>query len=184
MKLERVFIALPVDRTLCAKLADLIAPYLNRNIRPVAQQNFHLTVAFLGAVTRTQLHELKTRMDILGPQVPDRIEIGGIRRFPGKTGHVVAATICNSEELKVLYQSTLNLLESSSITINPPKLFRPHITLARVRRRTAHVVEIPLEKPIVFNPVALGIYEGIHTETTYRYQCLFSTDRRAGSSAG
>ena len=183
LKLRRVFVALPVAKQPARRLFGCISDKLDDNQHPVCWRNYHITLAFLGALSPDQLISLRSTMSDLTDLLPQNIEIGGLSPFPKKSSAIMAAIVSPTESLRALHSAVILSTRKAGIEVTRPSRFRPHITLARCKRGLFNTA-LPLDQQAShFQANTLGIYEGHTTSEGYRYQCLFSIARSAGSSS-
>jgi len=125
---HRLFFALWPSDSLRDQLASEVAPVLSHaRARPIPPQNFHITLAFLGAV---QARRLPSVMDAAS-QVEEgavHLRLEQLEAWPGS--HVLCVTPARCEPLhRLVEQLRINLLAHH---LEPDqKDFRPHVTLAR-----------------------------------------------------
>lgn len=123
----RSFFAVPLPDDTTDALMDLQTGV--RNARWIADEVFHVTLAFLGNCTPEELTDLDAgisgiRMEkfSLTPQ--------GVGAFGGGTPRQLYSTFADSEPLRRLHGKILRLARDAGIDIERRK-FIPHVTLAR-----------------------------------------------------
>ncbi len=125
----RAFVALDLPAT---HVDDLIR--LQRGLsfgRSVAEENLHLTLAFLGEVSEAKARDLHEALaGMILPKV--RMELAGLDTFGGSPPNVLAAR-AGGEGLEALHAKVRSALRLSAVPI-PRSRFRPHVTIARLAR--------------------------------------------------
>lgn len=145
VNLIRTFIAIDIDDdNVLAKLAE-IRDYLTGtkvDLKPVATENIHLTLRFIGEIPLTKVQEICDRLisDLKFKKFTMKIE--GLGVFPDiERPRVIWAGVSKGvEELTRLHDAIERLLRQLGIPPSREK-FVPHITLARVRTpRNIHLL--------------------------------------------
>ena len=127
---------------------DLSEDVLNRidsltgKLRPLARiawspsANLHITTKFIGQWPEDRLSQLERTLGRLDWRGPIRIRVNGLGFFPSaKEPRVFFAGVEASSDLAVLVRDTNEAL--SIIQIEPQtRAYRPHLTLARIRKPT------------------------------------------------
>jgi 2'-5' RNA ligase len=125
---HRLFFALWPGDGLRDRLAEAIRPVTEgKKARPIPAENFHITLAFLGAVQARRLPsvmEAASRIEL----PPLKLSIGDVEAWSG--AHILCVTPVASPPLHMLVDRLrFNLLARQ---VEPDqKEFRPHITVAR-----------------------------------------------------
>jgi len=167
--MQRVFLAVPVARRLQKQINRVLAPVRNsnRDIRWVAEQNRHLTLAFLGDQPASVVDALAGSMDDAYRQVPG-FEAGfsAFMRFPDAKGNILALVGRADDSMSTLFQLTCGLLAQFGLAPEY-EIFKPHITVGRIIRPR-------LVKTRFFEPVNIRL----HVDRVTLYQ---STLTPAGS---
>ncbi len=123
----RAFLALSLPDDVADFLMDIQDNV--RNARWVEAENLHLTLAFLGDCTPSELTELDTELGRIRME-PFDLSISGVGAFGGGKPHNLHALFAPSEPLMRLQAKIDRLIRESGIAIEHRK-FRPHVTLAR-----------------------------------------------------
>ncbi len=123
----RAFLALSLPDDVADILMDIQDGV--RNARWVEQDNLHLTLAFLGDCTPSELTELDTELGRIRME-PFDLELAGVGAFGGGKPHTLYAGIAPSEPLSRLHAKIDRLMRDVGVGGERRK-FRPHITLAR-----------------------------------------------------
>lgn len=101
--------------------------------RPVDPETWHLTLAFLGDQPEAVLEHLHERLSDLTFE-PFDMRIRGIDIFGGRTPSVLFAGVERSDPLVALRRKLRAAVRAAGIEL-PRERFRPHVTLARFRKR-------------------------------------------------
>lgn len=137
----RAFIAIELNKEIKNNLARIQTCYRKeyQEIRWVPQQNFHLTLKFLGEINVGDLQDIKSKLTVISSDLrPFAIRLKGAGFFPGSYNpKVFWAGITAEPELFILAEKI-----NSSITQGDNKKFSPHITLARFNRKFSRGEEL------------------------------------------
>jgi len=104
-----------------------------RNARWIEEENLHLTLAFLGDCTPSELTALDAELDRLRVD-PFDLEVAGVGAFGGGKPHTLYAALAPSEPLTRLAAKIDRLARESGVgevAAAHRRKFHPHITLAR-----------------------------------------------------
>lgn len=124
----RLFIALPLPEDIRHDLAALQTRLPAG--RPVAQENLHLTLAFLGDQPQDTAEDIHEALDTLSAPAP-QITLQGAEIFGGRHGQAVALGADCGAPLYELHDRVRGRLRS--VGVQPERRrFRPHVTLARL----------------------------------------------------
>jgi 2'-5' RNA ligase len=123
----RCFLALSLPDDVSDALMDVQDGV--RNARWIEEENLHLTLAFLGDCTPSQLTELDAELGRLHMD-PFALTPFGVGAFGGGKPHTLYAGLEASEPLTRLQSKIAHVIRESDITA-PRRKFHPHITLAR-----------------------------------------------------
>lgn len=175
--MRRVFIAVPLERRLQKQINTLLAPARNSNkdIRWVAEQNRHLTLAFLGDQPDPVVESVAREMDrVYGSESRFDAVFSALTRFPDARGHIVALVGGGDENLSRLFRLTNGLLAQFGLA---PEFesFKPHITVGRIIRPRLVKTRIyePTDMHLRIDRVTL--YQSTLTPTGSVYRTLKET---------
>jgi 2'-5' RNA ligase len=135
----RLFAAVDVDATVLAHLAAAV-PALGADARMPPVERWHLTVAFYGEVPTDKLDELSTRLGrVASRTVPLQLALAGGGTFP-KSPRAARVLWCgvtgDVDELTRLAARSVAVGRRIGLPMER-RQFRPHLTIARARARTA-----------------------------------------------
>ncbi len=137
MSMIRTFIAVDIeDDSVRGKLAE-VRDYLlssKADLKPVATENIHLTLRFIGEIPLSKVNEL---CDVMRSKLvfkPFKIRVEGLGVFPNihRPRVIWAGVTEGANELIQLHSDVEKLVRSIGIPPNREK-FTPHITIARVK---------------------------------------------------
>lgn len=127
----RSFLAIPVPEEQAEALLDV--QHALEVGRPVPPENWHVTLAFLGNQTEDVLEHLHDRLaDLEAPAFDMRI--AGVDIFGGRKPSLLYAGVTRSNALRHLRKKVRQAVRRADIDL-PRERFRPHVTLARFRKR-------------------------------------------------
>lgn len=133
----RTFIALLLPPQIKTKIALLVSSLssLPINIKWVEEENYHLTLKFLGELPKPKIEEIEIALaNILSKESPFSLNYGGWGIFPNrKKPRVIWLGLGgNIKKLQDL-QKTLEQTCAACGLPKENKPFHPHITLGRIR---------------------------------------------------
>lgn len=173
----RSFIALPIQVETANELGDLAAKmsYQDKSnaVRWVDQENYHLTMAFLGEQRETDLELLAEQLDYHIRQTEFRAVFSHLSPFPESKPKLIAAMVDKSEELKDLNQQVNSAIKSIDMFADKRK-FIPHITLGRFRHsRNSYAGTFPLNTSFDTIIDEIVLYESVLTATGAEYEPIY-----------
>ncbi len=128
--MPRLFTGLQIPQSHADRLMMLRGDIVTA--RWIAPENYHLTLRFLGDVSRHTADDFRTRLQEIESE-PFSLSIRGVGHFGSKRAHALWAAIEPCEELNELHRAH----ERAAIEVGlepEPRKFTPHITLARLSR--------------------------------------------------
>ena len=135
--MKRAFIAIKINpaESMLELIGDLKLQLKDERIRWVDNKNIHLTVAFLGDRDEDELKQIcKITKGVCMGQAPFSLQFCGLGVFRNlKTPRVIWLGTLDSSALETLAKSVRNKLREKSF-FDENKLFRPHLTLGRMKR--------------------------------------------------
>ena len=164
----RSFIGLVPPADLLDSLSDLSARIAAKDkvsaVRWLMQDNYHLTLAFLGEQPLWQLESLMTELDFRFPRETIPIEITELSTFPPSRPKVFAAMAASTDRLMRGHNAVVAALRASHLDVTSRR-FRPHITLGRF---SSHKKSRPPQLP----PLAVTINSSFERLALYRSHLL------------
>ncbi|MFA6200493.1 MAG: RNA 2',3'-cyclic phosphodiesterase [Bacteroidales bacterium] len=160
---------------------NILKHYSQENIKPIQLENYHLTIAFIGNISKKHIKNIIiTTQDITKQLNGIEIEIDKIGFFEGKRNNLVIwFGIKDNEELNQITKTIRKTYKENNINYYPTS-FHPHITIAKIKElkekeKTKEKIEtlfnIPPQKLTLTNPT---IFESISIENTTRYDIIQS----------
>lgn len=134
MEAIRTFLGIPVAATAGATLLRTAKSAWDDELRWAPADQLHLTLLFFGDVSADQVADMAQLLDNHQWPPPFRVHTTRIAPFPKASSRILAAHVTPDTELMALQSQLAERLEANGISFDR-KPFRPHITLARSRRR-------------------------------------------------
>ena len=173
----RSFIALPIAKTTANELGDIAAKmsYQDKSnaVRWVDQENYHITLAFLGDQSESQLESLAVQLDEYIAEHEFLLGLSHLSPFPEAKPKLVAAMAQSNDSLRQLHQQTLSAINAADMLIQKRK-FIPHVTLGRYRHsRNAFAGTYPMN--VAFETIIeeVVLYESVLTSTGAEYAPIY-----------
>lgn len=137
MKSEiRTFVAIKIqpEKEILNQLQSFKSIFRNDGIKWVTEENFHLTLRFIGNTTREQLYQLVDRFEIVAQHFNSfQIELKGSGYFRSKNHpRVLFVKVTESDELTALVKEVEKNVVASGFH-EELKPFIPHFTLGRIK---------------------------------------------------
>ena len=173
----RSFIALPIPQDIANELGDVAAKmsYQDKSgaVRWVDQENYHITLAFLGEQHEHDLETLAEQLDYHLRQTEFEVVLSHLSPFPETRPKLVAAMVGKSSSLDELHRQIDSAIKSSDMPIERRK-FIPHVTLGRYRHsRNAYAGNIPLNVSFDVAIDEVVLYESVLTSTGAEYEPIY-----------
>lgn len=167
----RLFVALALPDSLRAQLSEICAGI--PGARWVPAENFHLTLRFIGEVSRSELPEIDDALSHLAA-APIEVVLDSLGFFGrGRAIRALWVRAERSPELVSLQAKVESAMVRAGCAPETRKFF-PHITLARLKRAQSRAVEQfvadhSMFKPSPFPVRALTLYSSFlaHTGAIY-----------------
>lgn len=173
----RSFIALPIPRDTANEFGDLAAKmsYQDKSnaVRWVDQENYHITLAFLGEQQQDDLETLAEQLDYHLTQHEFMVDLTHPTPFPETRPKLLASMVCKCEEVTQLHQQVNSSIKSTGLYIEKRK-FIPHVTLGRYRHARnpfAGVIPMNVSFRAVIDEVVL--YESVLTQSGAEYEPIY-----------
>jgi 2'-5' RNA ligase len=161
----RYFIGIPLPQEVKKKLKVQSWPGLSRykEEKLVPQQNWHLTLAFIGNLDESKVEELKGLLGVFKWGGPFKIGIRHFGAFPTMEEGRVLYMACEkgSKEISELAALIRKGLDDLGITYDS-KPFVPHVTLARMRspKNLSRLAENgKMKQEVVFTVDEFNLYD-------------------------
>ncbi|PCI32732.1 MAG: RNA 2',3'-cyclic phosphodiesterase [Alphaproteobacteria bacterium] len=158
----RAFIALSLTNDGLDRLKAVIRPlkrhFEHKNIRWVPGQNFHITLAFLGHIPRFDIPALESLMaGVSAATKVFPVAVGPVTLFPNpkKAGLLVADVVLDAPLADLQARLYAALISDGYQLEDRP--YRPHITIARLKKTV--ITELP---PVTDTAPVLNPITGIH----------------------
>lgn len=156
----RAFTAISVSQdivdNITARLESLRAALADLNIRWVPVANYHITLCFIGDIPSVEADNIMPVVAKVSEEFnPFTLKVGHLRLFPSpETGAVLVADVTRDEPLMTLQAKLNHALLDAGYDIPQRDKYRPHMTLARLRKN--RVSPDLLEQPgeCLINPVS------------------------------
>jgi RNA 2',3'-cyclic 3'-phosphodiesterase len=130
----RLFTAIDLPVEMVEKLSAFLA-----RLRPLAKlrwtevENFHITTKFIGEWPEARVDEMKNALRGVENTTAVRISVRGVGWFPDlHRPHVFWAGVDGGEALSNLAKTTEQAAATLGVPLEP-RLYSPHLTLARVK---------------------------------------------------
>ncbi|MEK6937497.1 MAG: RNA 2',3'-cyclic phosphodiesterase [Nanoarchaeota archaeon] len=130
--MKRLFVGIPLSSDLKQGIEPLLTELKLPGISPVAMENLHLTLKFLGEVEEEKILKIQEKLSQLASLTPSfRVELQGIGAFPNLKQPKVVWIGTESKELVKLMREADK--EWNDIRQNEHPAEMPHLTLARIK---------------------------------------------------
>jgi RNA 2',3'-cyclic 3'-phosphodiesterase len=134
--------------------------------QPVIAANFHMTLVFLGDIDAARASEISIALDALVSSLgPVRVCLDQAHCFPDARSTIFAAEAPADQHLVRLHRRVLRVLGEPE-----SRSYRPHITLARLKRAYVPAPSWSLDLP--FEASELCLYESVRSEWGVRYRAI------------
>lgn len=172
----RSFIALPIPKETANEIGDIAAKmsYQDKSnaVRWVDQQNYHVTLAFLGEQEESDLEHLVESLDQQLTQSEFLAKLSHLSPFPESKPKRIAAMVDKTDTWDYLNQEVLSAVRSVGL-IADKRRFIPHVTLGRFRHsKNLFAGAIPPLASIEFLADELVLYESILGSSGAHYEAL------------
>lgn len=139
----------------------------------IPQQNYHVTLHFLGEVAPTDVIYIQSAMDLCKNLVAPQVAIS---KFALLRGDIVCAKLKQNAQLDELHNTLGNALEQRNFDVEH-SAYRPHVTLIRKQSFTLPFSEVTksvdvFNKPFVATNITL--YQSFLTPQGAEYKPLYT----------
>lgn len=152
--LMRLFISIPLPEKIKKELAKVRDSFPEIPARWVEEENLHLTLVFLGETKETEATKATEAIDTSTKGLkPINLEIDGLLLLPNeKDPHLLAVKLTGeTEKLSALVEKIKKELRERKIGFDG-KPFRPHTTLARLKKLRSSEKKELREKIHLYDP--------------------------------
>lgn len=139
----RIFVAVEISNEIRVRIRELIGVFQNqlgdRAVRWVKPENIHLTLKFIGEMPRERLPDLERVVEqALSAIEPFEFRVRGANCFPSfERPRVLVVGIDDPNAQLSQIQSSIERGAAEAGFARERRKFSPHLTLGRVRRRSA-----------------------------------------------
>ena len=168
---KRVFLAVNLPAKTRKRIATGLLPLIPRQgVKPVREENLHITISFLGYIPENAVEELVNSLEKAGELSQFKIELSGVGHFKNRV-----LWLGVKEGREKLFE--LNRRISSALGVEDKK-FHPHVTLARnkfLKRKEFNSVLSALQEMKFSETVeaeSLDVMESVLSSTGPTYSVL------------
>jgi 2'-5' RNA ligase len=130
----RTFISIEITEDIRKKLETLTKELDQYGAKPVAKENMHITLFFLGDISNTTLEETKGILAELSCS-KFYVSVRGIGTFSSKMSSVIFANVAEGKDaIGSIYKTLFKKLKTINVKIDS-RDYHPHITIARTRHK-------------------------------------------------
>lgn len=180
----RCFIALSLTDEARDAIGDVAAQmaYQDKSnaVRWVDQENYHVTIAFLGELDLEEVDRLADELDYSLSSFGAESVVAGLSPFPESKPKLIAAMLNPTSSLSEIHHQVMGAISAAGLSVEKRK-FIPHITLGRFRHsRNLYSGTIPLLFTIPIEFAEVVLYEshlatnGAQYDPVFRYPLEFS----------
>jgi RNA 2',3'-cyclic 3'-phosphodiesterase len=180
----RLFVALALPEAVRSELAAWAAELLHGDeaLRPVPAAALHVTLAFLGARDLGSVEAISaaTTAAVAGMAAP-LLEPGELAALPKRRPRVIALDLADPDGRAAVLQSVVGAALADTVGYEPEaRRFRPHVTVARVRKGAHPAPRAPVRAPgSPFTATEVVLYRSELGPGGARYTPLSTTALRA-----
>ena len=140
---RRLFVGIPLSPRLQKRLESAISRFKHLPIIPTRKGNFHVTLMFLGFIMEEEIPRIIEALeDVVIDIEPFELDLSEIQAEPSNE-HPTAISFNGAASLELT--NLRNAVAAALEYLTPAsKNFRPHVTLAKIRRSKYEALE---EKP-------------------------------------
>lgn len=180
----RLFVALALPSPVRAELAAWAGGLLRDDeaLRPVPAEALHVTLAFLGSRDASDIEAIAaaTATAVAGLAAP-LLEPGELAALPRRRPRVLALDLADRDGRTAAVQGAVGAALADAAGYEPEsRRFRPHVTVARVRKGAQPVARAPVRAPLrPFTAAEVVLYRSELRPGGARYTPLSATALRA-----
>lgn len=162
----RAFTALSVSEEIVSNVTARLAPLREKlsdlNIRWVPIANYHITLCFIGNIPLSDADKIvKVMADSSQNIEPFEVKVGSLCLFPDyEKGGVLIADVVLDEPLITLQKQMNGALIDAGYDIYQRPVYRPHMTVARLKKNKIPPEMLMANDQTLINPVnAVHLYK-------------------------
>lgn len=162
----RAFTALSVSEEIVTNVAARLTPIRKQlsdlNIRWVPIANYHITLCFIGNIPLSDADQIvKVMADASNNIEPFEVKVGSLCLFPDhEKGGVLIADVVLEEPLITLQKQMNGALIDAGYDIYQRPVYRPHMTVARLKKNKIPPEMLMANDQTLINPVnAVHLYK-------------------------
>lgn len=159
----RLFIGI----NLPSELKDTLSIYRNTYDKgqPVAQNNYHITLVYLGETSDTKKEVVNRALKSLTPRLsPFTLTLSSLNTFKKGTTHIVYVEVIKTDALDRVQTAVQSLMTSLHFSLDT-RPYTPHITLARKVKDLPHKVRV--NATVNVHEITLFLSHRVDGELTY-----------------
>lgn len=173
----RSFIALPIPKETANELGDVAAKmsYQDKSnaVKWVDQENYHVTLAFLGEQNESDLDAFAEQLDERLSQHEFLINVSHLSPFPETKPKLLAAMVEKSDNVVSVHKQVISSVQASGLLFDKRK-FIPHVTLGRNRStRNQYAGTIPMNVSYEAFIDEVVLYQSILTSSGAEYEPIY-----------
>ena len=173
----RLFVALDLPQAARAELARFRDAAADPAVwRPLAEESFHVTLAFLGHRPEEQVEQVAGVLETLERRGPVRAALAGGLLLPPRRARVLAVALDDPDgALVALAADVGGGLAAAGLYAPEARPFRPHVTVARLRagERAPRSLDLAPE-PLAFSAGPVTLYRSQVGRGGAVYEPLFA----------
>ena len=158
--MKRIFIAIELPRKIKAKLTNIQKNFSNLKAKWVKPEHLHMTLVFLGNIAEQRISEIEKNCSKNARKFSTfKIEFIGLGAFPNSTRpHTLWVAVKDSENLIQLQRKLSQGLRKLGFQIED-RQFSPHLTLARLKKRSNLKEQISKYQKVNFGKMIVGEFD-------------------------
>lgn len=173
----RSFIALPIPNETANELGDVAAKmsYQDKSnaVKWVDQENYHITLAFLGEQSESDLDAFAEQLDERLTQHEFLINLSHLSPFPETKPKLLAAMVEKSDDIISIHKQVISSIQASGLLFDKRK-FIPHLTLGRNRStRNQYAGTIPMNVSYEAFIDEVVLYQSVLTSSGAEYEAIY-----------
>lgn len=173
----RSFIALPIPNETANELGDVAAKmsYQDKSnaVKWVDQENYHITLAFLGEQSESDLDAFAEQLDERLTQHEFLINLSHLSPFPETKPKLLAAMVDKSDDIISIHKQVISSIQASGLLFDKRK-FIPHLTLGRNRStRNQYAGTIPMNVSYEAFIDEVVLYQSVLTSSGAEYEPIY-----------